>query len=188
MHRQNFVSALAVLIAGAVQVGAQQSATAPPAPRPSVGAAAKPIPKARPQMLPGTRGSLFSTIRGNALNAVNQPLPGTAVRLRDARRGHVVDSQTTDNAGVFTFTTIDPGSYIVEVMAADQTVVAASQIIDVNAGDAVTAVVKLPFHTPPLAGVLGNSVSSAIVVTSEAIASGVLATTVAGAPVSQQTF
>jgi hypothetical protein len=102
------------------------------------------------------------------------------VRLRDARFGRVIDSQLTDRSGMFVFRTVDPGSYIVEVMGNDQTVLAASQIINVNSGDAVTAIVKLPFRIPPFAGVLGNTAPSAAAVTAEAAASGVLATTVSG--------
>ena len=109
------------------------------------------------------------------------------VRLRDARFGRVIDATTTDRSGMFAFRTVDPGSYIVEVMGTDQqTVLAASQLINVNSGDAVTAIVKLPFRIPPFAGVLGNSAPSAAAVTAEAAASGVLATTVAGEPTSNR--
>ena len=41
-------------------------------------------------------------------------------------------------------------------MANDQTVLAASQLINVNAGEAVSTLVKLPFRIPPFAGMLGD--------------------------------
>ena len=99
------------------------------------------------------------------------------VRLRDARFGRIVDNQRTDKSGLFSFKAIDPGSYIVEVMANDQTVLAASQLLNVNAGEAVSAVVKLPFRIPPFAGILGQGTSTptAIAVATEAAASGVAA-------------
>jgi len=65
-------------------------------------------------------------------------------------------------------------------------VLAASQIINVNSGDAVSAVVKLPFRIQPFAGVLGNTAPSAAAVTTEAAASGVLATTASGQPTSDR--
>jgi hypothetical protein len=142
-------------------------------------------PSANAGLLPGTPANVFPTIRGNALTASNVALPNTMVRLRDARWGRVVGTQLTDNAGMFTFTTVDPGSYIVEVMSHDQTVLAASQIINVNAGDAVTAIVKLPFRGL-LAGVLGNSATSAAAVAAEAAAAGVLAVTVSATPASDR--
>lgn len=42
-------------------------------------------------------------------------------------------------------------------MANDQTVLAASQLLNVNAGEAVSAVVKVPFRIPPFAGLLGKT-------------------------------
>jgi hypothetical protein len=80
---------------------------------------------------------------------------------------------------VFTFRTVDPGSYIVEILGPDRTVRAASDIINVNAGDAANAVVKLPFSAPPLAA-LGRSTAAALLVVTAAAASGVLATEIAG--------
>ena len=128
--------------------------------------------------VPGVRPSSLTTIQGNALNSTNGSLPNTLVRLRDARFGKIVGTQLSDKSGLFAFRSVDPGSYVVEVMATDQaTVLAASQLLSVNAGDAVSAVVKLPFRIPPFAGVLGNSTPSAASVTTQAAASGFLATT-----------
>jgi hypothetical protein len=181
------ISAAAVF--GSTAAAALQLPVSPAAraPKTNARAVARPNTEGIGRLLPGSRGNLFPTIRGNALNSANGALPSSVVRLRDARFGRIVDTQVTDNAGVFTFTTVDPGSYIVEVMGNDQTVLAASQIISVNAGETVTAIVKLPFRVPPYAGVFGHTTSSAVAVTSEAIASGILATTVAGAPVSPVT-
>lgn len=137
----------------------------------------------QPRILPGTRPDVFSTIQGNALSSTNGALPNIVVRLRDARIGQIVDAQVTDKAGLFTFRSVDPGSYIVEIVGQDQSsVLAASQILSVNAGDAVSAIVKLPFRIPPLAGVLGHTPQSAAAVTTQAVASGVLGTVAAGAP------
>ena len=136
------------------------------------------------RLLPGPRGGVLSYIQGNALTASNGRLVSTAVRLRDARLGRIVDTQITDNAGSFAFKSIEPGSYIIEVIGDDHAVLAASQLVSVNAGQAVSAVVKLPFRVSPFAGLLGNSAPSAAAVVAQAAASGVLATTVAGQPTS----
>ena len=125
-------------------------------------------------------GRLMTTIQGNALSSTNGSLPNTLVRLRDARFGKIVDTQLSDKSGLFAFKAVDPGTYVVEVVGADQsTVLAASQLLNVSAGDAISAVVKLPFRLPPLAGLLGNSTPSATAVATQAAASGVLATTTA---------
>jgi hypothetical protein len=184
MHRLKFVIAGAFLITGAVHTGAQQPSAAR-VPAGAMARAATTPPAAR--LLPGTKSNIFTTIQGNALNSTNGALSNSGIRLRDARFGRVVDATITDRSGLFSFKTVDPGSYIVELMSTDQaTVLAASQIINVNSGDAVTAVVKLPFRIPPFAGVLGNTAPSAAAVTTEAAASGVLATTVSGQPTSDR--
>jgi hypothetical protein len=185
MHRARIVIGVAIFAAAA---GVPIVAQAPESPSLHAGpkGATAGNPSANAGLLPGTRANVFPTIRGNALTANNEALPNTVVRLRDARFGRIVDTQVTDNAGLFTFTTVDPGSYVVEVMGRDQTVMAASQIINVNSGDAVTAIVKLPLRGVPLAGVLGKSATSAAVVAGAAAAAGVLAVTVSDKPASDR--
>jgi hypothetical protein len=171
MRHLVMIATAALILAGALDVAARQLGA------PGTSARAIP-PRAMPRVLPGTRPAVFGTIQGNALNAANGSLANAVVRLRDARLGQVLDTQKTDKAGLFTFRTIDPGSYIVEVIGNDYSVLAASQILPVNAGEAVSAVVKLPFRISQLAGVLGSSTPSATAITAQAAASGVLATSV----------
>src|SRR4051794_18094224 len=137
MTRANFVIGVALIITGVVRPAAQ---TAQGSAQPK-GTSSR--------VLPSSKHALSPTIHGNALNAANSALPNTLVRLRDVRLGGIVDTQTTDSAGFFTFTTLDPGSYVVEVIATDQTtVLAASDIVSVNAGEIATAVVKVPVPLP----------------------------------------
>jgi hypothetical protein len=89
----------------------------------------------------------------------------------------------TDKAGVFVFRQVSPGTYVVELVGPDGSVLAASQLLEVNAGDAVSAIVKLPFRTP-FAGPMANKTSTAAIIAATAAASGVLATRVAGTAVS----
>ena len=118
----------------------------------------------------------LAIIQGNALNSTNGPMNNAVVRLRDARFGRIVDTQLTDKSGLFAFKAIEPGSYIVELMSNDQSILAASQLLNVNAGEAVSAVVKLPFRIPPFAGILGNTtLPSAAAVASQAAASSIVA-------------
>ena len=144
----------------------------------------KDVPSARPttKILPGARGDASILIGGSALDAADRPLARNNVRLRDARFGRVVETIVTDPSGQFTFQSVEPGSYLIELLGTDHTVVAASEMLNVNAGDAVTAIVRMPFQTRPFSNVLGHTVLSALVVTGAAAASGVLATAIAGEP------
>ncbi len=183
MYRTIFV-AIGVLVATTtLGLGAQQAARPPALPRtsaragvPSGSVVAPSAPVSR--LLPGTRPNVFAFIQGNALNSTYGELPNTIVRLRDARAGGILDTQVTDKSGLFAFRPIDPGAYVVEIVGNDQTILAASQMLIVGAGEAVSAIVKLPFRISPLAGYLGHTVQSATAVSAAAAASGVLAATV----------
>lgn len=123
------------------------------------------------------REKAFTMIQGSALNPTNGHLVNAVVRLRDARFGRIVDRQLTDKSGLFAFRAIDPGSYIVEIMADDdQSVLAASQLLNVDAGEAVSAVVKAPFRLSPFDGATRiTGTASAILIATEAAANGVVA-------------
>jgi len=149
----------------------------------SQAAVARAVPKS---VLADTRVAAFTTIQGNALNSLNAALPNSPVRLRDARYGRIVTSQLTDNAGLFSFTSVDPGTYIVELTGKDDVVLAASQLLTVAAGDTVSAVVKLPLRLPAVGGVAGHTAQQVLAVTAAAAASGVLATQVTGVDASSR--
>jgi len=137
-----------------------------------------------PRVATGAKTHGFTTIQGNALDSANAQMPHVIVRLRDARFGQIVDTELTDAAGLFEFRAVDPGSYIVEIMGSDSSVLAASQILSVDAGEIVSAIVKLPFKIPAFAGVFGtSSAQTAAAIVTTAAANGVVAV-VATDPVS----
>jgi hypothetical protein len=134
------------------------------------------------RLLPGTPPDVLATIEGNVLDSTGRPMTHVRLRLRDARRGPIVATTTTDDAGLFAFRSLDPGSYIVELVSDDATVMASSQLLYIDAGDVVSAVVKLPFKVAPFGGLLGHSLPSALAVAAAAASAGVLAATVSGDP------
>jgi hypothetical protein len=133
------------------------------------------VPRSTPGLLPGTKSNVFTTIQGNALTSTNGVLPDGTVRLRDVRFGRIVATTITDKSGLFEFRGIEPGSYVVELLGNDLTILATSQILSIDAGQALSAVVKLPFRAAPFGGIFGHTAASAAVVASAAAASGVLA-------------
>jgi hypothetical protein len=147
----------------------------------AVSAGGVPIAAQQSGGLPGARG-LSSSIQGTAVNWTNSAMANTPIRLRDARLGRILDSVMTDRFGSFEFDSLEPGSYVVEMMSPSRdTVLAATPIINVGSDQRVAALVKLPAR-PPVGGAFGTSLASVLAVTSAAVAAGVLATTVAGAP------
>ena len=161
---------------GTLSVSAQQHAAVGTTARAAAGNASGARATVSRAAVSKVRTDALTTIQGNALNSTNGPLNDVTVRLRDARFGTIVDSQLTDKSGLFSFKSIDPGTYIVEMMANDQSVLAASQLLNVNAGEAVSAVVKLPFRIPPFAGIIGNTtMPSAGAIATQAAASSIAA-------------
>jgi hypothetical protein len=182
--RHTFSIALSALALAAVPSFAQTSALT-----------VTPKAAASMKLLPGTRAGVLSTIEGKALNAVNAPMNEAGVRLRDARYGRIVNTTLTDKQGAFIFREIDPGTYVVEVMGPGaNTVIASSPLINVGTGETISSLVRVPFQTSTLAGVLGSSQSAASaitnaaqVVTAAAAASNIGAQTLIGVPATTTT-
>lgn len=181
MYRTLVLVAVVVVVADTSLTAQQATARAAAGVRTS--ASSSSAPTSVPRLLPGTKVSVLASIQGSALSSVNGPMVNTLMRLRDARFGRVVDTTITDKSGLFAFGGIDPGSYVIEMMdVTNEQVVAASPVIFVGSGEAESTVVKLPFRISGFAGLLGHTTPSALLVSSAAAASGVLAESVAGAP------
>src|SRR5438132_14146945 len=119
------------IVATAVQATAQPAAT---------------LTRTRPPAAVGTPASAsarvsLTAIQGNTLTEMSGPLPNASVRLRDVRSGRIVDVTTSDKAGLFVFRRVDPGSYVVELVGNDQRVLAASQLLNINAGELLSTMV-----------------------------------------------
>jgi hypothetical protein len=177
MTRLLSIATVAMIAISTLSLGAQQAANSTAA----RAAARSPVPRVA---LAQARKDSLASIQGNALDSANRQLNNVMVRLRDARFGHIVDTQLTDKSGLFAFKSLEPGSYIVELMSNDQTILAASQLLSVNAGEVVSAVVKLPFRISPFSGLVGSTtMAAAAAVTAAAAASGI-ATVVKTNPIS----
>lgn len=170
-----FATATALFAAaGSWSVAAQPPATA----------STRPAAKSVAPQVAGARSDVLTVIQGSALNAANDPMPGTLMRLRDARVGRVIETRLTDESGMFAFKVADPGSYIVELLGRDRTPLATSRILTVNAGDTVSAVVKMPSRETPFASLLSSFIApAAAMVMTQAAATGIV-TVVPTAPVS----
>jgi hypothetical protein len=137
-----------------------------------------PVATVTPKLLPGTRPNTLASIKGNAVSQSNSSLSDTVVRLRDARYGRIVSKVTTNKQGLFSFEGVDPGNYVVEVMnPAQNAVMASSPVLNVGSGEVISALVKLPFRIPPIAGLLGNTTQT----TTQAVTTAAQAVTAAAA-------
>jgi hypothetical protein len=157
------VALVAVLVASSLPLTAEQQLTK----------ATGTVPRVA---VPRSKSIGLGTIQGNALDSTNRKMVDARMRLRDARFGHIVDTQLTDKSGIFRFQKLEPGSYIVEIMADDQSILAASELLNVDGSQVVSAIVKLPFRVPPAAGAAGATAkSTAWIIATQAVASSIAA-------------
>jgi hypothetical protein len=177
MSGHRLVGFFGLALLGATPAFAQHAAATSPATAPL----AAPVRSTVPRVLPGTREAAFITIKGNALDSDTKGLPHSLVRLRDASFGRIVDKQITDSTGLFAFRTVDPGPYVVELLGIAEKVLAASQLLNVGAGETVSVVVQLPIDVSDSASsVVRHGEARAGAVTAAAGDSGVLASRVTG--------
>ena len=178
MHRIPIAVIGFIVIISAGNAVAQTSRTVTPRP-----ATTAPTGGSR-TLLPGTPTGVFAILHGTALTSTNSPVPNSPVRLRDTRRGRIVAQLVTDKAGAFVFESIDPGSYVVELIGRDGYVLAASEMVSLGPGETLNLIVKLPGLKPEAAGMLGTRSAAAASLLAAAAATGVLARTTTGQPIS----
>jgi len=81
------------------------------------------------------------SIQGVARGANKTTLPNYTVNVRNATTGVLVDSTTSTETGTFTFASLQPGNYIVEIVDAAGKVVGLSSSVAVTAGSTVAVTV-----------------------------------------------
>lgn len=118
--------------------------------------------------------SVFTAIEGSVLKADSSKFAGALVRIRDARIGRIVRSQHADEDGLFRFRPLDRGSYIVELLADERTVLAASPLVSVNAGEIAQTTVREPMRLGLMDSVVGFA-AHATDVQAAAATAGILA-------------
>jgi hypothetical protein len=177
MHRFTSLAAGTLVVSLAAAPAAQTGAPPRSTLRARQAASAQTAPArvAKPDVLPGTPASAFATIFCQALTATNHPIANVVLRVRDARLGRIVATQKTNAEGRVSFDPIDPGSYIIELIGDDQSIRATSQLLNVNAGESIATIVRLPSRLAAFAGVLTHSAPQAAAIAAAAAAAGILA-------------
>src|SRR5215212_791382 len=79
-----------------------------------------------------TRGG---TVTGTVSRANGSPVPNAPLQLRDVGTAQVVGFTRADALGRFTFQRVSPGSYLVELVDEDRTVLAVGEIFTIGPTD-----------------------------------------------------
>jgi hypothetical protein len=119
--------------------------------------------------VPASRGT---AILGNAWTANNNPIPRARLRLRNVASGKVAAVTLADEAGRFSFTNIESGSYVVELVNDAAAVLALGHVFSIAPGETVATFVRLGTRVPWFSGFFGNAAGA---VASSAASQGITA-------------
>lgn len=122
-----------------------------------------------------------TTILGTAWRADNTPIPQARVRLRNVTTGRVEATTIANGRGQFTFSNIEPGSYVIELVNDEGRVLALGQVFSLGPGETVATFVRLGARAPWFTGFFSNAATSAVAAASSL---GVTALGSDGQPVS----
>ena len=89
-----------------------------------------------------------TTVMGSAWTMNNQPIPAARVQLRNVVTGKIAGTAVADNAGRFSFTNIETGSYVVELVGTNGKTLTVGHPFVIAAGETVATFVRLAAQTP----------------------------------------
>ena len=107
-------------------------------------------------------GGKLNALTGLARTSLNAPIPHAKVVLRNLRTGQVMGRATADEQGQFSFLDLDSSAYVVELLDADGSVVAASPMVALGLGDVRRADVHAAASAASLDASFGHSLASSM--------------------------
>ena len=114
-----------------------------------------------------------ASVSGTASDATGRVLFNTAVQLRSVSTGQLVGRATTNASGQFSFVSLAPGTYVVEVANTAGQIVGTSGSVVVSAGAAVTGVGVTASAAAPAAAAAGFGTHHVGLILGVAAAAGV---------------
>ena len=117
-------------------------------------------------------------LNGTAQSAGGQMLTNTTVQLRNLQTGQLAGTTTSNAAGGFSFTGLNPGNYLVEFINQSGAIVGSSASTAVAAGTTTTVTVSTMAAAAVAGAAAGGAaaatgISTAVVVTTVAVAAGI---------------
>lgn len=125
---------------------------------------------ARVGVATGTGG--VTSVLGAAWKVDNTPIPGAWLQLRNLVSGKVETTTIADQAGQFTFTRLEAGTYVVELLGENGKVLTVGHAFVIAPGETVATFVRLGTKVPWFTGFFSNAASA---VASTAASQGITA-------------
>lgn len=113
-----------------------------------------------------------TSILGVVWNVDNTPIPGARVQLRNLVSGKVDGTAIANESGQFTFTQIEGGRYVVELLGANGRIGTVGHAFVIAPGESVATFVRMGTKVPWFTGFFGNAATA---VASSAASQGITA-------------
>ena len=104
-------------------------------------------------------GGKINAVIGLARNSLNMPIPYARLALRNIGTGQIEARATANQNGRFSFLDLDPSVYVVELLGADNSIVAASQLIAINRGEVRQTEVRTAASAAIVAATFGSNLT-----------------------------
>jgi hypothetical protein len=105
--------------------------------------------------------STETRVVGTVIDIRQVPVSNARVQLRDLKTGSVIQTGETSPVGEYAFTLLEPGTYVVEMVMADNYVVALSNAGSLRRYETLNTVVQLPgrwdYNTRSVIGIVNAS-------------------------------
>ncbi len=101
-----------------------------------------------------------TSVLGAAWQVDNSPIPGARVQLRNLVSGKVEATTVANTAGQFTFSRIEGGTYVVELLGENGKVSSVGHAFVIAPGETVATFVRLGTKVPWFTGFFGNAASA----------------------------
>src|SRR5258708_17038652 len=102
----------------------------------------------------------MTSVLGAAWKVDNSPIPGARVQLRNLVSGKVEARAVADLSGQFTFSRIEGGTYVVELLGENGKIVTVGHAFVIAPGETVATFVRLGTKVPWFNGFFGNAASA----------------------------
>jgi hypothetical protein len=113
-----------------------------------------------------------TSILGVVWNVDNTPIPGARVQLRNLVSGKVDATALANQTGQFTFSQIEGGRYVVELLGQNGKIVTVGHAFVIAPGESVATFVRMGTKVPWFTGFFNNAATA---ITSSAASQGITA-------------
>jgi hypothetical protein len=113
-----------------------------------------------------------TAIVGSAWNFDNSPIKFASLRLRDVVQGGIEALTKANEAGEFTFESVPPGSYVVELVNEAGKVETVGHVFTIAPGETVATFVRLSARVPTITALFKNT---AAIIAATAASTGITA-------------